>query len=96
MTLSLYARTWAADHRLTRPLYAEAPSSTELVEEVTTGSCEFVRVTGVASPDRTVSILVRGSNKLVLEEAAVKETIWQELQISTLTCFIAGPYVYPY
>lgn len=48
---------------------AEALGSAELVEEVTTGSCKFVRVTGVANPGRTVSILVRGSNKLVLEEA---------------------------
>ncbi|XP_075554736.1 chaperonin containing TCP1 subunit 4 [Dermacentor variabilis] len=48
---------------------AEALGSAELVEEVTTGSAKFVRVTGVANPGRTVSILVRGSNKLVLEEA---------------------------
>ncbi|KAK8769250.1 hypothetical protein V5799_014286 [Amblyomma americanum] len=48
---------------------ADALGSAELVEEVTTGSTKFVRVTGVANPGRTVSILVRGSNKLVLEEA---------------------------
>ncbi|KAH6925142.1 hypothetical protein HPB50_001364 [Hyalomma asiaticum] len=48
---------------------AEALGSAELVEEVTTGSSKFVRVTGAANPGRTVSILVRGSNKLVLEEA---------------------------
>jgi T-complex protein 1 subunit delta len=29
----------------------------------------FVQITGVANPGKTVSILVRGSNKLVLEEA---------------------------
>jgi len=48
---------------------AEALGSAELVEEVATGSAKFVKVTGVANPGRTVSILLRGSNKLVLEEA---------------------------
>jgi T-complex protein 1 subunit delta len=29
----------------------------------------FLQITGIANPGKTVSILVRGSNKLVLEEA---------------------------
>ena len=29
----------------------------------------FFQITGIANPGKTVSILVRGSNKLVLEEA---------------------------
>ena len=29
----------------------------------------FIQITGIANPGKTVSILVRGSNKLVLEEA---------------------------
>lgn len=48
---------------------AESLGSAELVEEVNTASGKYVRVTGVATPGRTVSLLVRGSNKLVLEEA---------------------------
>ncbi|KAG0418454.1 hypothetical protein HPB47_004802 [Ixodes persulcatus] len=47
----------------------EALGSAELVEEVATGSAKYIRVTGVAHPGRTVTLLVRGSNKLVLEEA---------------------------
>ena len=30
---------------------------------------DLLQITGVTNPGRTVSILVRGSNKLVLEEA---------------------------
>uniref|UniRef100_A0A224XN34 T-complex protein 1 subunit delta n=1 Tax=Panstrongylus lignarius TaxID=156445 RepID=A0A224XN34_9HEMI len=48
---------------------AENLSSAELVEEVQTGSSRFVKVTGIQNPGRTVTILVRGSNNLVLEEA---------------------------
>lgn len=47
----------------------EALGSAELVEEVSTGSSKYVKVTGVANPGKTVSLLIRGSNKLVLEEA---------------------------
>lgn len=31
--------------------------------------CRSVQITGCASPGKTVSIVVRGSNKLVIEEA---------------------------
>ncbi|RNA25963.1 T-complex 1 subunit delta-like [Brachionus plicatilis] len=41
----------------------------DLVEEVSTGSSRVVKFTGVANPGRTVSVLVRGSNRLVLDEA---------------------------
>ena len=47
----------------------EMMASAELVEEVPLGTSKVVKVTGIANPGRTVSILVRGSNKLVLEEA---------------------------
>lgn len=47
----------------------EMLASAELVEEVPLGTSKVVKVTGIANPGRTVSILVRGSNKLVLEEA---------------------------
>merc|ERR1711962_697775 len=43
--------------------------SAELVEEVQTGSSKIVKMTGIAVPGQTVTVLIRGSNKLVLEEA---------------------------
>ncbi|XP_011299304.1 T-complex protein 1 subunit delta [Fopius arisanus] len=48
---------------------AENLVSAEHVEEVQTGASKFVRITGIQNPGRTVTVLVRGSNKLVLEEA---------------------------
>lgn len=47
----------------------EALGSAELVQEITSGSKKYVMITGVNNPGKTVTILVRGSNKLVLEEA---------------------------
>lgn len=47
----------------------EALGSADLAEEITTGSAKYIKVTGVANPGKTVTILLRGSNKLVLEEA---------------------------
>lgn len=44
-------------------------ASADLVEEVPTGSTKVVKITGIAKKGRTVSLIVRGSNKLVLEEA---------------------------
>ncbi|XP_005093436.1 T-complex protein 1 subunit delta [Aplysia californica] len=41
----------------------------ELVEEVQTGSSKIVKMTGIQVPGQTVTVLIRGSNKLVLEEA---------------------------
>ncbi|XP_066259418.1 T-complex protein 1 subunit delta [Euwallacea similis] len=43
--------------------------SAELVEEVGFGGNRMVRVTGIQNPGHTITLLVRGSNKLVLEEA---------------------------
>jgi len=43
--------------------------SAELVEEISAGTDKIVKITGVANPGHTVSILLRASNKLVLEEA---------------------------
>jgi len=43
--------------------------SAELVEEVSTGTSKIVKITGVASPGKTVSVLVRGVNRLVVDEA---------------------------
>ena len=41
----------------------------DAVEEVGTSGGKVVKVTGVRHPGKTVSILVRGSNKLVIDEA---------------------------
>lgn len=49
---------------------AESLVSADLVEEMSSGTSKFVKVTGIQNPGRTVSIICRGSNKLVLEEAA--------------------------
>lgn len=43
--------------------------SADLAEEVSSGINKFVKITGIQNQGRTVSIVVRGSNKLVLEEA---------------------------
>ena len=44
--------------------------SAELAEEVRlNGSGKLIKMTGCASPGKTVTIVVRGSNKLVIEEA---------------------------
>eukprot|EP00483_Globobulimina_turgida_P002264 UN02266 len=40
-----------------------------LAEEVYTSGGRIVEITGVANPGKTVSVLIRGSNNLVLEEA---------------------------
>jgi len=48
---------------------AENLASAELVEEISASGSKLVKMSGIANPGRTVSILVRGSNKLVLSEA---------------------------
>merc|ERR1712083_1165832 len=48
---------------------AENMASAELVEEVQTGSSKCVKITGMATPGRTCSVIIRGSNKLMIEEA---------------------------
>lgn len=49
---------------------AESLGSAELVEEITTSGTEkVVKVTGLQNNGKAVSILLRGSNKLVLDEA---------------------------
>merc|ERR1712150_158095 len=40
-----------------------------LVEEVPAGTSKVVKITAIAKPGHTVSILMRGSNKLMLDEA---------------------------
>jgi T-complex protein 1 subunit delta len=48
---------------------AENLSSAEVVEEYTAGGTKMVKISGITNPGKTVSIIVRGSNKLVLHEA---------------------------
>merc|ERR1719410_1879278 len=43
--------------------------SAALAEEMYTSGGRIVKITGVANPGNTVSVLIRGSNNLVLEEA---------------------------
>ena len=47
----------------------EMLGTAEMVEEVQTGDSKLVKITGIQNQGKTVSIVVRGSNKLVLEEA---------------------------
>lgn len=47
---------------------AEKLGSAKLVEEISTNDGKVVKVTGVANPGKTVTILCRGSNKLMLDE----------------------------
>jgi T-complex protein 1 subunit delta len=49
---------------------ADMLGSADIVEEVQTGSSKVVRFSGIQNQGKTVSILVRGSNKLLLEEAS--------------------------
>jgi len=44
-------------------------ASAELVEEIQTGASKCVKFSGIVNPGKTVSLIIRGSNKLMLEEA---------------------------
>eukprot|EP00914_Ancora_sagittata_P030869 GHVO01062262.1.p1 GENE.GHVO01062262.1~~GHVO01062262.1.p1 ORF type:complete len:281 (+),score=37.81 GHVO01062262.1:690-1532(+) len=48
---------------------ADILGTADVVEEIHTGDSKVTKVTGIANGGKTVSVLVRGSNKLVLEEA---------------------------
>jgi len=48
---------------------AEKLGSAKLVEEMSTSDGKIVKVTGVPNPGKTVTILCRGSNKLMLDES---------------------------
>ena len=47
----------------------EKLGSADLVESMEVGRGKVVKITGVANPGHTASVLLRGSNKLVIEEA---------------------------
>eukprot|EP00053_Salpingoeca_punica_P011189 m.100062 g.100062 ORF g.100062 m.100062 type:complete len:548 (-) comp15610_c0_seq1:225-1868(-) len=48
---------------------AEQLGSADLVEEISVGSSHIVKVTGCGAKSKAVSILVKASNKLILDEA---------------------------
>merc|ERR1712020_583375 len=48
---------------------AEKLADAQLVEEVPAGSSKVVKITGMATPGKTCSVIIRGSNKLMIEEA---------------------------
>lgn len=50
-------------------LQPEALGSAELVEECTTGQSKIVKMTGVACPGKVVSVVCRGVNNLIIDEA---------------------------
>jgi len=50
-------------------LKPEVLGTADLVEEIESGGSKVVKISGIQNKGRTVSILLRGSNKLVLEEA---------------------------
>jgi T-complex protein 1 subunit delta len=47
----------------------EMLGTADLVEEISTGTSKVVKFTGVANPGKTVSVLIRGVNNLVIDEA---------------------------
>jgi len=48
---------------------ADKLGKADLVEEVSTSDGKIVKITGIPNPGKTVTVLCRGSNKLVLDEA---------------------------
>jgi len=64
----------------------------DLVEEVSTPGGKIVKVTGVKNPGKTVSILVRGSNRLMLDEAerSVHDALCAVRSLIKQRFFVAG------
>jgi len=66
--------------------------SAELVEEESTSSGKIVKVTGVKNAGKTVCILVRGSNRLVIDEAerSVHDSLCVIRSLVKLRYLVAG------
>lgn len=62
---SLGCKPVASPDHFTKDKLGEA----QLAEDVQSSGGRFVKITGVKNPGKTVSVLIRGSNNLVLEEA---------------------------
>jgi len=52
-------------------------ATAELVEEIQTGTSKCVKFSGIANQGKTVSLIIRGSNKLMLDEA--HRSLWDAL-----------------
>lgn len=63
----------------------------DLCEELSTPSGKIVKITGVKNPGRTVSVLVRGSNRLVIDEA--ERSIHDALCV--VRCLVKEKYLLP-
>mmetsp|Transcript_38155 Transcript_38155/g.73180 ORF Transcript_38155/g.73180 Transcript_38155/m.73180 type:complete len:544 (+) Transcript_38155:102-1733(+) len=61
----------------------------DLVEEVSVGSGKIVKITGIQNMGKTATVLVRGSNKLVLEEA--DRSLHDALCV--VRCLVQQPYL---
>ncbi|XP_011499595.1 PREDICTED: T-complex protein 1 subunit delta [Ceratosolen solmsi marchali] len=70
---------------------AENLVSAELCEETQIGNSKFVMITGAQNQGKTVTIIVRGSNKLVLEEA--ERSLHDALCVSR--CLVRDNHVLP-
>ncbi|CAH0561091.1 unnamed protein product [Brassicogethes aeneus] len=67
----------------------ESLVNADLIEEVGFGGNRMVKITGVQNPGKTVTILVRGSNKLVLDEA--ERSLHDALCV--IRCLVRKPHV---
>lgn len=63
----------------------------DLCEELSTPSGKIVKITGVKNPGRTVTVLVRGSNRLVIDEA--ERSIHDALCV--VRCLVKEKYLLP-
>eukprot|EP01024_Parvocaulis_polyphysoides_P074804 TRINITY_DN964_c0_g2_i1.p1 TRINITY_DN964_c0_g2~~TRINITY_DN964_c0_g2_i1.p1 ORF type:complete len:531 (-),score=70.64 TRINITY_DN964_c0_g2_i1:230-1822(-) len=63
----------------------------ELVQEVDMGSGKVVNVTGIQNPGKTATILLRGANKLMVEEA--ERSLHDALCV--IRCLVQQPYLLP-
>ncbi|KAL1496000.1 hypothetical protein AB1Y20_014636 [Prymnesium parvum] len=71
--------------------HAEKLGKAELVEEVSTGEGKVVKITGVPNAGKTISLLCRASNKLVLDES--ERSLHDALCV--LRCLVKKRYLTP-
>eukprot|EP01025_Chloroclados_australasicus_P047600 TRINITY_DN5353_c0_g1_i1.p1 TRINITY_DN5353_c0_g1~~TRINITY_DN5353_c0_g1_i1.p1 ORF type:complete len:489 (-),score=59.03 TRINITY_DN5353_c0_g1_i1:395-1750(-) len=63
----------------------------ELVQEVDMGNSKIVKVSGIQNPGKTSTILLRGANKLMVEEA--ERSLHDALCV--IRCLVQQPYLLP-
>jgi len=71
--------------------HAEKLGKAELVQEVSTGEGKVVKVTGVPNAGKTISLLCKGSNKLILDES--ERSLHDALCV--LRCLVKKRYLTP-